>query len=81
MKPIHPDDRKIANIHDAYLGLSPVERVYEDMRAVAAEMEHPVWVNCTSGSSGQVFHHKPKFYPVMYLTHKELLKRRKNAIR
>ncbi len=34
----------IANIHDAYLGLSPVERVHEDIAAVKAVMEYPVWL-------------------------------------
>jgi DNA polymerase I len=34
----------IANIHDAYLGMSPAERAHDDIRAVMQEMEYPVWL-------------------------------------
>lgn len=34
----------IANIHDAYLGMSPVERAHDDIRAVMAKMQSPVWL-------------------------------------
>lgn len=34
----------IANIHDAYLGLSREDRALEDIRAVVAEMQRPVWI-------------------------------------
>lgn len=34
----------IANIHDAYLGMSPVDRAHEDIRRVMDEMEQPVWL-------------------------------------
>ena len=35
----------IANIHDAYLGCSPIERAHADIKAVMDVMQRPVWLN------------------------------------
>lgn len=34
----------VIQVHDAFVGCSPEERALDDMRAVKAEMEKPIWV-------------------------------------